>query len=90
MIRCIWCNGRGWLRHNVWAVPCKDCDGQGYHKFCLACHGRGALWLGGGDYVECPECQGSGGILKNRTHTNEGIVVVRRSPQLETKLASEG
>lgn len=27
---------------------------------CPTCQGRKLLWLGGGDYVECPDCDGSG------------------------------
>lgn len=27
---------------------------------CSDCGGRGLLWLGGGDYAECPTCEGTG------------------------------
>lgn len=29
---------------------------------CGLCSGRKKLWLGGGDYVECPDCLASGRI----------------------------
>lgn len=29
---------------------------------CHVCHARGVLWLGGNDYVDCPECEGTGRI----------------------------
>ena len=27
---------------------------------CATCRTRGRLWLGGGDYLECPHCEGRG------------------------------
>lgn len=87
-IRCIHCNGRGWLLFHGKEIPCSDCKQIGFHKHCLACKGRGVLWLGGGEYVECPECQGTGGILKRRVHTKE-IITVSRSTMLEAKIAKE-
>jgi DnaJ-class molecular chaperone len=30
---------------------------------CTTCKGRKLLWLGGKDYVECPDCEGTGSIL---------------------------
>lgn len=29
---------------------------------CGICHGRKKLWLGGDDYVECPDCNATGKI----------------------------
>jgi hypothetical protein len=29
---------------------------------CSQCRQRGTLWLGGGDYLECPDCDGRGYI----------------------------
>lgn len=32
---------------------------------CDVCNGRGKLWLGGADYVECPDCLATGKIEFN-------------------------
>ncbi|HTG26116.1 MAG TPA: hypothetical protein VK681_39325 [Reyranella sp.] len=54
-----------------------DCDGTGRVKHCVACAGRGKLWLGGSDYLDCPECGGKGYPKPNRTHVqSKGIIPV--------------
>ena len=30
---------------------------------CALCCGRGKLWLGGADYVECPDCAATGRVV---------------------------
>ena len=32
---------------------------------CGLCDGRGKLWLGGDDYVECPDCLAKGTVVMN-------------------------
>jgi DnaJ-class molecular chaperone len=87
--RCVFCNGRGWLIFHGKEVPCLDCRQVGFHKHCLACKGKGVLDLGGGDYVECPECQGTGGLLRRRTHTAPTIITVSQSAPLEAEIIKE-
>ena len=84
MVRCLWCHGRGWLNFGGKDIPCDDCKGQGYHNDCLGCHGSGRLWLGGDDYLDCPACNGTGGILPKRRYiVPKGIEVAQRNPARE-------
>jgi len=57
------CRGTG-ARWTGWTwVECADCQGTGRVKHCVACGGRGKLWLGGREYVDCPECPSAlGGV----------------------------
>ena len=55
------------MRWTGWSwVKCVDCDGTGRVKHCVACNASGRLWLGGNDYIECPNCKGRGGAVKEQ------------------------
>lgn len=60
MITCILCRGLG---YTPWG-PCLDCKELGRVKHCVACGGKGKLWLGGSDYLDCPACPSSRGAAR--------------------------
>lgn len=54
-----------------------------YKKFtpnCTTCNGKKLLWLGGKDYVECPDCLGLGNIeiIEERVSSTSKIILVSR------------
>lgn len=85
---CPICRGRGRVFTGVEWLPCLDCDERGRVIHCVACAGRGALWLGGSDYLDCPECAGSGAWKPRREHPvpRGGILVAGRNLQVEQRL----
>ena len=53
-------------------------------RHCIACAGRGRLWLGAADYLDCPECLGKGYPQPKRMYVQTtGIVPVSRNPARE-------
>jgi hypothetical protein len=45
---------------------------------CGLCNARGRLWLRGGDYLECPDCLGSGKVpvVEERYRPRERTVFI--------------
>lgn len=63
------CRGRGARRGLYQVVQCIDCGGTGRVNHCVACAGRGKLWLGGDEYIDCPVCPSmNGGAAPVRVH----------------------
>jgi len=75
------CRGRG-EKWTGWSwVECLDCHGEGRVKHCVACAGRGKLWLGGGEYIDCPVCPSMlGGAQKPKTYIAMNGVKFERRP----------
>lgn len=76
------CQGRG-IRPGLFRmVPCQDCKGTGRVHHCVACGGRGQLWLGPGEgYIDCPVCPSArGGIRTARTYVEMGGRLFERVP----------
>lgn len=89
-ILCYVCRGRGYYGASIqWNVvqrgPCLDCGGTGYVKHCVACTGKGTLWLGpnglgSSDYLDCPECEGKGYPQPKRMHVpTTGLLTVKQN-----------
>lgn len=89
-IKCFICGGRGFwgaaivlgkLQHR----PCVDCQGTGFVRHCVACHGKGTLWLGpnglgSSDYLDCPECEGKGYPKPKRLQVQTtGLLTVKQN-----------
>jgi len=53
---------------------------------CSVCRGRGRLWLGGADYVECPDCDARGRIVieEFRVRRRERLVFLPGQPGFRT------
>lgn len=67
------CRGSGERDALLGKVPCQDCGGTGRVYHCVACGGRGKLWLGGGEYIDCPVCpSANGGARTPRTYVVMG------------------
>lgn len=43
-------------------VRVKPGSGHWIRMICPDCHGKGYLWLPGGDSLDCPTCVGKGGV----------------------------
>lgn len=69
-ILCVMCLGMGYRHGRI----CPDCKGEGRVDHCVACSGRGKLWLGGSEYIDCPVCpSANGGIKTPKTHVMMGV-----------------
>jgi len=58
------CHGTGERPTLIGVVPCADCGGTGRVHHCVACAGRGNLWLGGSEYIDCPVCPSTRGGIR--------------------------
>lgn len=73
-IICFVCRGKGILLGLHLATgtrqvfQCRDCEGAGFVKQCVACRGTGQLDAGtdDGTLIDCPECSGKGYPLPKR------------------------
>lgn len=71
-IVCFPCRGKGkMLGLHISGVQqiftCRDCDGTGFVKHCVACQGTGTIKLADdGNLYDCPECSGKGYPLPKR------------------------
>lgn len=73
---------------------CPECEGRGARKgtqpaTCTACHGRGQLRYQQGFFTvsrTCPQCQGSGKVIRDPCPECEGEGQVRREKTLEIKI----
>lgn len=73
------CQGRGWRPALRQVVECQDCKGTGRVHHCVACAGRGQLWLGPGlGYIDCPVCPSMRGGVRT-----ERIFVVMNGQRFE-------
>lgn len=80
-IPCILCHGSGTRPTLTGRVACVDCRGTGRVSHCVACAGRGQLWLGGAEYIDCPVCPSlRGGIRTPRTYVVMGGQAFQRVP----------
>ncbi len=57
---------------------------------CPTCRGRKLLWLGGKDYVECPDCDGTGTFIlyEEKKNPAKHILVqgLRKEPLMEVEV----
>jgi hypothetical protein len=53
---------------------------------CGLCNSRGKLWLGGKDYLECPDCEGKGVVTydETRVRTAERVTFFAGSRPVRT------
>lgn len=80
-VRCVMCQGRGWRDTGFSIVECADCKGNGRVDHCIACAGRGKLWLGGSEYMDCPVCPSArGGIVKPKLYVVMGETRFKATP----------
>lgn len=80
-IPCLLCAGSGRRRAPWGWVACLDCRGSGRVHHCVACGGRGKLWLGGTEYIDCPVCPSArGGVRPVRTYVVMGGRTFARVP----------
>jgi hypothetical protein len=87
-VRCILCQGTGVRPTLTGVTQCLDCKGTGCVSHCVACAGRGKLWLGGSEYIDCPVCPSAlGGVQTSRTYVVMEGRVFERVPM---KAASDG
>ena len=57
-----------------------------HSRTCSLCEGRRKLWLGGSDYVECPDCDATGKFEyhEERVRKTERVIFIPGLPAVRT------